>query len=270
MGKINIKDLEVYAYHGVMPEEKTLGQKFLISITMHTDLSKAARTSDLAQTINYAEACEFVNEFTKKNTFDLIESLADSVARILLNRFELASRVDVQVKKPWAPIGLPLDSVSVEVSRSKHRVYIALGSNMGDKETYLREAVESLNNLDDFNVTKVSDFIITPPYGGIEQDDFLNGVLEGETTLNPYELLDIFNEIESQAGRTRDIHWGPRTLDLDIIFYDDLIIDSESLTIPHKEMHLRDFVLEPMNQIASWVRHPITGKTVEEMVKEGK
>ena len=104
----------------------------------------------------------------------------------------------------------------------------------------------------------------------MEQDDFLNGVLEGETTLNPYELLDIFNEIESQAGRTRDIHWGPRTLDLDIIFYDDLIIDSESLTIPHKEMHLRDFVLEPMNQIASWVRHPITGKTVEEMVKEGK
>lgn len=270
MDRINIKDLEVYAYHGVMPEEKTLGQKFLISITIYTDLSKAARTGDLTQTINYAEVCEFVNEYTKNNTFDLIETLADSVARCLLNKFGLAKSVDVEVKKPWAPIGLPLDSVSVEVSRSNHKVYIALGSNMGDKEAYLCGAVDTLNNLADFKVIKVSDFIITEPYGGVEQDDFLNGVLEGETTMNPYELLETLNDIESQAGRTREIHWGPRTLDLDIVFYDDLIMDSERLTLPHKEMHLRDFVLEPMKQIAPWVRHPIIGKTIEEMTEEGK
>ena len=104
--------------------------------------------------------------------------------------------------------------------------------------------------------------------GGVEQDEFLNAVLEGETTLNPLQLLAALNKIEADAGRIRDVHWGPRTLDLDIIFYDDLILDSERLIIPHKEMHKRDFVLEPLCQLAPWKRHPLLGMTVEEMLEE--
>lgn len=268
MDKIRIKDLEIYANHGVLPEEKVLGQKFLVSATIHTDFSAAAITGDLDKTINYAEVCQLLTAYTQENTFDLIETLAEDLAREVLYQYPLAQTVDIEVKKPWAPIGLPLDYVSVEASRSRHTVYIAMGSNMGDSEGYLWGAVDALGALDEFKVNKVSDFIITEPYGGVEQDDFLNGVLEGETTYTPEQLLAVLHEIEADAGRTREVHWGPRTLDLDIIFYDDLIMDSENLVIPHKEMHLRDFVLEPLAQIAPWKRHPILNKTVEELVEE--
>ncbi|MBO4999433.1 MAG: 2-amino-4-hydroxy-6-hydroxymethyldihydropteridine diphosphokinase, partial [Bacteroidaceae bacterium] len=110
-----------------------------------------------------------------------------------------------------------------------------------------------------------SDYLVTAPYGGVEQDDFLNGALELKTTLEPEELLDVLHEIEQEAGRVREIHWGPRTLDLDILLYDDTVVDTERLHIPHIEMHKRDFVLKPMTQIAPWKRHPLLGKTVEEL-----
>jgi dihydroneopterin aldolase/2-amino-4-hydroxy-6-hydroxymethyldihydropteridine diphosphokinase len=104
------------------------------------------------------------------------------------------------------------------------------------------------------------------PYGEIEQDDFLNGCLELKTLLTPKELLIVLQEIERQAKRERIIKWGPRTLDLDIIFYDDLIISEEELVIPHIEMHKRDFVLRPLAQIAPYKRNPVNLKMVLEML----
>ena len=97
------------------------------------------------------------------------------------------------------------------------------------------------------------------------EDDFLNGALELRTMLAPEELLCALHEIEQEANRVREIHWGPRTLDLDILLYDDLVLDTPDLHIPHVEMCLRDFVLIPMAQIAPWKRHPLTQKTVAEM-----
>ena len=114
-------------------------------------------------------------------------------------------------------------------------------------------------------VTKVSDFLVTAPYGGVEQDDFLNGALALRTLLTPEELLEELHTIEQEAHRERLVHWGPRTLDLDILLYDDLVMDSETLHIPHIEMHKRDFVLIPLSQIAPFVRHPRLGMTVEEL-----
>ena len=136
---------------------------------------------------------------------------------------------------------------------------------MGDKKGYLDTAVRRLNERRDCQVKKVSDYLVTAPYGGVEQDDFLNGALELRTTLEPETLLDILHEIEQEAGRVRQIHWGPRTLDLDILLYDDLIMDTPDLHIPHVEMHLRDFVLTPMAQIAPWKRHPLVGRTMKEL-----
>ena len=131
-------------------------------------------------------------------------------------------------------------------------------------------AVKHLNERKDCQVKKVSDYLVTAPYGVTDQDDFLNGALELQTILDPEELLKALHQIEQEANRVRTIHWGPRTLDLDILMYDDLVLDTPELHVPHIEMHLRDFVLIPMNQIAPWKRHPLIGKTIEEMLQNLK
>ena len=117
-------------------------------------------------------------------------------------------------------------------------------------------------------VEQVSKYYETAPYGMTEQEDFLNACLSLRTLLTPEELLEELHRIEQEAGRERIIHWGPRTLDLDLIFYDDLILESDELCIPHVEMHKRRFVLEPLCEIAPYRRHPVYGKTVQEMLEE--
>ena len=186
--------------------------------------------------------------------------------KLELSEESIRKKVDVKIEKPWAPVAIPVDSVSVEISRGWHRAYIAIGSNMGDKKAYLDEAVEKLKNHPYCKVVKVSDYITTEPYGGVEQDVFLNGALEIKTLLYPEELLALLNRIEAEAGRERTIHWGPRTLDLDILFYDDCIIDSPALTVPHIDMQNRGFVLIPMAQIAPYHRHPVLGCTVGQLL----
>ena len=137
---------------------------------------------------------------------------------------------------------------------------------MGEKESYIADGISMLEEMSEIQIEKVSDLIVTKPYGGVEQDDFVNGVLEAETMLEPYELLDYLHELEKKANRVRKEHWGPRTLDLDIIFYDNLILDEKELQIPHKDMKNRDFVLVPLAQLAGYKRHPVLNMTVDEMV----
>lgn len=265
MDKITIQNLEVFAKHGVFPEENVLGQKFVISAVLYTSTRKAGITDELAYSVNYGEVSHFIKNYVESHTWKLLESVVEHLAEEILLHFPLLNQVDLEIKKPWAPIGLPLDTVSIEISRKWHTVYIALGSNIGDTRGFLDFAVHMLEKRSDCQVQKVSDYLVTKPYGGVEQDDFLNGALELKTMLNPEELLDALHEIEKAAHRERKTHWGPRTLDLDILLYDDLVFDTKDLHIPHVEMHLRDFVLIPMAQIAPWKRHPLTGKTMEEM-----
>ena len=268
LDEIRIEDLEVFANHGVFQEENTLGQKFVISAVLYTDTRQAGKTDDLTASVHYGEVSEFITAFLKQNTYQLLERAAEELAEALLLEWDRIEKVSVEIKKPWAPIRLPLKTVSVKIERGWHTAYLALGSNIGDSKAFLDEAVKALDALPTSSVEKVSQYLVTPPYGVTDQPDFLNGCLKLRTLLYPRELLQEMNRIEKEAGRERIIHWGPRTLDLDLIFYDDLILEEDDLCIPHVEMHKRKFVLEPLEEIAPYKRHPANGKTVREMLEE--
>lgn len=270
--KIKIQNLEVFANHGIFPEENVLGQKFVVSAVLYTDTRKAGQTDELTASIHYGEVSAFIDRYLKEHTFQLLEKVAESLAEELLLQTKGLQKIRLEIKKPWAPVGLPLETVSVEIEREWHTAYIALGSNIGDSEAYLKEAIDKLDHLPTSRVEKVSSFLVTAPYGVTDQPDFLNGCLKLQTLLYPEELLRELNRIEQEAGRERIIHWGPRTLDLDILFYDNEIIDTVELHVPHIDMENRDFVLKPMVEIAPYLRHPVLNLTMEQLLKklEGK
>ena len=266
MDKIEIRDLEIFANHGVFPEETALGQKFVVSAVMYTETRPAGLTDDLSASINYGEVSHMITDFLQKNTYKLLEAAVENLAEMLLLSLPLLKKVTLRIEKPWAPVRLPLKTVAVEITRGWHTAYIAFGSNMGDKKKYLDNAIQGLRDMKEIVVEKVSEYLVTEPYGDVEQDEFLNGALRGRTLLSPEELLDRLHVLEQAADRKRIIHWGPRTLDLDILFYDQEIIDMPDLHIPHIDLHNRDFVLVPMNQIAPYLRHPVLNQTISQLL----
>lgn len=268
MDIIRIDNLEVYAYHGVYDEEKEKGQYFYVNAELYTNTRKAGMNDDLDASTNYGTVCDFIHDFMTKHTYDLIETVAEQLAQALLLEFKLVKSVLLEIKKPHAPIEREFESVSVEIERGWHEAFVAFGSNLGDKEKFIDEAIEALSNLPQINIVAISDKIVTEPYGNVEQDVFLNGVMKIETLLSADELLQILQKVEEHAGRERKIHWGPRTLDLDIIFYDDDIISEDDLIVPHPDMKNRDFVLKPLMQIAPYKLHPVYRKTISDMYAE--
>ena len=268
MDKIEIKKLEIFANHGVFPEENVLGQKFVISATLYTDTRKAGLTDELTASIHYGEVSHMITKFTKEHTYKLLETLAENLCQMLLQELPLLKMITLRVEKPWAPVALPLETVAVEITRRWHTAYVAFGSNLGDKKKFLDDGIQGLRTTPSCEVEAVSEYLVTEPYGGVEQDEFLNGVLKLRTLLTPEELLDRLHELEAAANRERIIHWGPRTLDLDILFYDNEIIDTPDLHIPHIDMENRDFVLKPMDEIAPYYRHPVLNKTIHQLLNE--
>ena len=268
MDKIEIKKLEIFANHGVFPEENVLGQKFVISATLYTDTRKAGLTDELTASIHYGEVSHMITKFTKEHTYKLLEALAENLCQMLLQELPLLKMITLRIEKPWAPVALPLETVAVEITRRWHTAYVAFGSNLGDKKKFLDDGIQGLRTTPSCEVEAVSEYLVTEPYGGVEQDEFLNGVLKLRTLLTPEELLDRLHELEAAANRERIIHWGPRTLDLDILFYDNEIIDTPDLHIPHIDMENRDFVLKPMDEIAPYYRHPVLNKTIHQLLTE--
>lgn len=267
MDEIRIRGLEVFAHHGVYPQENEKGQFFYVNAVLSADTKEAGYKDDLELSTNYGEVCHFINDWMKNHTCKLIEAVAEQMAEEILLAFPLIRELELEICKPQAPIGLPFENVSVCIRRGWHKAYLAAGSNMGDKEAYIRQGIQSLKEHPLIRGVKESALIQTEPYGGVEQDDFLNGALELETLLSPDGLLALLHEIESKADRKRQVHWGPRTLDLDIIFYDKLVYETDELVIPHVDMQNRSFVLQPLMELAPNYRHPVLGKTVGELLK---
>ncbi len=268
MDEIIIKDLQVFAHHGVYQHETVKGQNFLVSATLETDTRAAGMTDDLGLTTNYGVICRYINAFFSEHTFLLIERAAEKTAEALLLQFPRVRAVVLEVKKPEAPIPLPFDMVSVKIRRGWRRAYIACGSNIGDRKAHLDAAVAALEEDRQCRVIRVSDWIETTPYGGVEQADYLNGAIAVDTLYPPEVLLSRLQEIEREEARERKERWGPRTLDLDILLYEGVVMAEEKLIIPHRDMKNRDFVLRPLAQIAPYERHPVLGRSVLELLEE--
>ncbi|MGX0645455.1 2-amino-4-hydroxy-6-hydroxymethyldihydropteridine diphosphokinase [Staphylococcus hominis] len=146
------------------------------------------------------------------------------------------------------------------------QAYLGLGSNIGDRKQQLLKAIDLIGNIKGIKVTKQSSIYETAPIGYTDQPNFLNLCLEIETELSPQQLLKHCLDIEQQLYRVREIRWGPRTLDIDILLYSDNIIETDNLSIPHPRMQERAFVLIPLNDIASDKKDPRLNQKIHDLV----
>ena len=149
----------------------------------------------------------------------------------------------------------------------KHQAYIGLGTNLGDRQKNLQQALELLNQ-QGVEVIRCSSIRETAPYGVTDQPDFLNCVCEVTTELMPLELLRLLLKLELDMGRVRLRHWGERCIDLDLLFYEQEIMDTPELKLPHPDLQNRDFVLEPLCELAPEFIHPVLHKTIRRLLVE--
>ncbi len=150
-----------------------------------------------------------------------------------------------------------------------HVAYIGLGSNLGRRKKNIAAALNALQAARDIEVDAVSPLYETEPVGGPDdQELFINAAARLHTSLAPHRLLAVCLNVEETLGRKRVIRWGPRTIDIDILLFDDQIIDDEQLTIPHPDMHRRRFVLEPLCDIAGDAMHPIYGLSIRRLLDD--
>lgn len=147
-------------------------------------------------------------------------------------------------------------------------VLISLGSNVGNRRENINKAIDMLAEYKEIQVTEISSYYETEPIGYVDQEKFINAVLSLETSYTPWKLLRLLQNIEQALKRKRSVRWGPRTIDLDIIFFGDLIIESKDLTVPHPRLTERAFVLIPLVEIMPSYIHPLTQKSLLQHLKE--
>jgi dihydroneopterin aldolase/2-amino-4-hydroxy-6-hydroxymethyldihydropteridine diphosphokinase len=250
---IYVNGLRLMALVGVLPHEREAEQPVQVDIDLEVDLAEAGLTDNLVDTANYGAIAEAVSEVVRMSSDVLLERLVARIAERCL-QFDHVEVADVRLTKLRPPIAENLDSTAVRIVRSRvdmkiparHRAIVALGSNLGDRVAYLRFGLERLSN-----VVAQSQVFETDPVGGPDnQGPYLNMVAVIDTDLDPYAMLRRLLQIEAEAHRVRIERWGPRTLDLDLLFYDDVTINSEELIVPHPRFAERRFVLEPLSEVA--------------------
>jgi dihydroneopterin aldolase/2-amino-4-hydroxy-6-hydroxymethyldihydropteridine diphosphokinase len=250
---IYVNGLRLMALVGVLPHEREGEQPVQVDIDLEVDLAEAGLTDNLVDTANYGAIAEAVSEVVRMSSDLLLERLVARIAERCL-QFDHVEVADVRLTKLRPPIAENLDSTAVRIVRSRvdmkiparHRAIVALGSNLGDRVAYLRFGLERLSN-----VVAQSQVFETDPVGGPDnQGPYLNMVAVIDTDLDPYAMLRRLLQIEAEAHRVRIERWGPRTLDLDLLFYDDVTINSEELIVPHPRFAERRFVLEPLSEVA--------------------
>lgn len=251
---ILIDDLRVTCIIGVLDHERVTPQPLRIDVDMEVDLHDAGQSDDLTQTVHYGEVAIALANLARDTKYQLLERLAQHMTEVVLS-FPLVRAVELRLTKLEPPIPEQIGSTAVRLRRVRsdfststpHKALLALGSNIGDRAAYLRFAIDRLGD----RVTAQSQVFETDPVGGPEnQDAYLNMVVAIDTELDPYALLRWLHRIEADAGRERVIHWGPRTLDIDLLFFDDVVIDGGNLAVPHPRYAERRFVLAPLSEVA--------------------
>lgn len=249
--RIVVSGLRGMGRHGVLPEERLAPQPFVADVVYEVDLAAAGLTDDLAESLSYATVAHEVVAILEGDPVDLVETLASRIAAAVLAH-DAVEAVEVTVHKPAAPISVPFGDVEVRIRRERDVPFVmALGANLGDPARTLAWAVRELRASEGVRVTGVSRLYATAPVGGVEQPDFLNAAVVGRTRLAPRTLLSLARRLEHEQRRQREVRWGARTLDLDLIQYGDpdrgseVVLDTETLQLPHPRVADRAFVLVP-------------------------
>ncbi len=149
-----------------------------------------------------------------------------------------------------------------------NQAYVSAGSNLGDRLEYIKKSLYLLQVQEGIQINRLSSFYETAPVGYLDQGKFINAVFFLETVYPPHQLLKVLQEVEFRLERERTIRWGPRTVDLDMLFYKDLVLDDAELILPHPRLTERAFVLVPLVEIAPLLRHPLTGKSASQHLDE--
>ena len=276
---IRLTGITATGYHGVFDFEKREGQIFTVDAELSLDFRAAGRSDSLGDTVSYVGIAELIEAGIKGDPFDLIEALADHLARDILRTDDRLMGAEITVHKPQAPLTQSFSDVAVVARRTRadlepsggterlvdpeSRVdpdqapsqevdaVLALGSNLGDSAATLGSAVAALNESEAVRVVARSPLALTAPVGGPEgQPDFLNQVIQVATRLSPHGLLELTQQVEQAHHRARgaengEVRWGPRTLDIDIITYAGSQVSTPVLQIPHPRAAQRGFVLVP-------------------------
>jgi len=276
MFKIIIKNLNLFGYHGVKEIEKKNGQNFRynIEILLNKDnfLSENKNEDNLENTLNYSEVIKIVKDINNNRRFNLLETLAQNITDKVFEISPLVEKVSVRIEKTSPPIKENLESVGIEYKRDKKNIessrrsnkksgsendrvdiFISLGSNIGNREDNLRKAVDLINSNPDIEIIKVSSIYETEPMYLKEQNSFYNIVLQARVDIrvSPFELMGFLKGIEYDMGRKRsEKKYGPRIIDIDLLYYGEISLESDFLTIPHPKIEERKFVLIPFSEIS--------------------
>ncbi|WP_022925468.1 dihydroneopterin aldolase [Serinicoccus marinus] len=257
--QIRLSGVRARGHHGVLDHERRDGQDFVVDVVLELDLRPAGTSDELARTVHYGEVAADVVAVVEGEPRDLIETVAEEIAARVLAR-PLVEAVEVTVHKPQAPVGVPFGDVAVVVRRRRDvPVVIALGANLAGTDgaepaETLRAAVGRLRRLRGLRGVRASRSFVTAPVGGeavAGQPDYVNAVALARTSLSPASLLAALHRVEAAFGRTREVRWGARTLDLDLVQYGDpsagtdVVSEDPELTLPHPRSHERAFVLVP-------------------------
>lgn len=260
---VRVHDLCLFGHHGVHEEENRLGQRFYVSLEVRADLSAAIAGDDYTQAVCYGQLCQSAERVFQAGPCRLIETLAGRIGTAVLADCPAVQDVSVTVRKPSAPVPHAVEDVSVTVTQQReYRVGFSLGANLGEREAVLRAAVEALGHQPGLEIEAVSSFYDSAPWGVEDQPPFVNIAALGRTVLPPQAVLGLCKEIERSLGRVPGRRWGERAVDVDLLFHGDGTVCHPLLTLPHRHLFDRAFVLEPLAELEPELE--IAGRSVKE------